>query len=134
MLFVTDCFTIILCHILCPTINKVWAEYLHGWKKEGKKERKKEKAVSACRVHCEIFMFLFERISCLKWINTVDVVWLPLCPGSNTRQLTGRFWVANLQLTNSLTTCSCGAFGVRHVFERLLNVGYTARVQLNKLQ
>jgi hypothetical protein len=40
--------------------------------------------------------------------------------------------VADLQLTNSPTTCSCGAFGVRHVFERHLNVGYTARVHLNK--
>jgi hypothetical protein len=41
-------------------------EWLEERRKERKKERKKEKTVSAWLVHCETFMFLFERISCLK--------------------------------------------------------------------
>jgi hypothetical protein len=39
--------------------------------------------------------------------------------------------MSDLQLTNSPTTCSFGAYSARRGFERHLNVGYTARVQSN---
>jgi hypothetical protein len=71
-LFQVALLTILCHHKLRPTISKLCAEYYHDWKKE----RKKEKAVSAWRVYCGTFMFLCER-SYLKWIKTFDVVWIP---------------------------------------------------------